>query len=89
MSTNIFTSAINRLSEYLVDVNEIWENIEEEKMEQFRNFIEESPALTPEEVADITFQAIRDEKLHIFTHTQPILRDAVKERLDAILKAFD
>ena len=89
VTTNIFVSAINRLSEYLEDANEIFENLDEERRELLNEFMEESPPLIPEQVADIVFQAIRDEEFYIFTHKQPIIRDAVKERLDGILKAFE
>ena len=84
--TNIFASAIDRLSEYMENPNEIFERIDEDKR---REFLEESPPLTPEQVADIVFQAIREEKFYIFTHKQRIFRDVVKERLDGILNAFD
>ena len=81
VTTNIFVSAIDRLSEYMDNPNDIFDNLDEEKRELLNQFIEESPPLTPEQVADIVFQAIRDEKFYIFTHKQPIIRDAVKERL--------
>ncbi|MBA7715413.1 1-deoxy-11-beta-hydroxypentalenate dehydrogenase [subsurface metagenome] len=89
VTTNIFVSAIDRLSEYMDNPNEIFENLDEERRELLNEFMEESPPLIPEQVADIVFQAIRDEKFYIFTHKQPIIRDAVKERLDGILKAFE
>jgi len=89
VTTNIFVSAIDRLSEYMDNPNDIFENLDEEKRELLNQFMEESPPLIPEQVADIVFQAIRDEKFYIFTHKQPIIRDAVKERLDGILKAFE
>jgi len=89
VTTNIFVSAIDRLSEYMDNPNDIFENLDEEKRELLDQFIEESPPLIPEQVADIVFQAIRDEKFYIITHKQPIIRDAVKERLDGILKAFE
>jgi NAD(P)-dependent dehydrogenase (short-subunit alcohol dehydrogenase family) len=88
VNTNIFISAINSLSEYMDNVNEIFDTMDEERMEFFRQFLEESPLMTPETVADIVFQAIRNEDFYIFTHKEPIVRELVKERLDAILKAF-
>jgi NAD(P)-dependent dehydrogenase (short-subunit alcohol dehydrogenase family) len=87
--TNIFVSAIDRLSEYVENVQDIFEDIDEEKKEALDHFLEESPGLNPEQVADIVFQAIRDDQFYIFTHKQPIVRDMVKERLDGILNAFD
>lgn len=89
VTTNIFVSAIDRLSEYMDNPNDIFENLDEERRELLNEFMEESPPLIPEQVADIVFQAIRDEEFYIFTHKQPIIRDAVKERLDGILKAFE
>ena len=89
VTTNIFVSAIDRLSEYMDNPNDIFENLDEERRELLNEFMEKSPPLIPEQVADIVFQAIRDEKFYIFTHKQPIIRDAVKERLDGILNAFE
>lgn len=89
VNTNIFVSAIDRLSEYMDNPNEIFDNLDDEKRELLDQFMEESPPLSPEQVADIVFQAIREEKFYIFTHKQPIIRDRVKERLDGILKAFN
>ena len=45
--------------------------------------------ISPEQVADVVFQAIRQEKFYILTHTQPIIKELIKERLDAILRIFD
>jgi NAD(P)-dependent dehydrogenase (short-subunit alcohol dehydrogenase family) len=89
VNTNIFVSAINRLSEYMEDANKIFEDLDEERRELLNEFMEKSPPLIPEQVADIVFQAIRDENFYIFTHKQPIIRDRVKERLDGILNAFE
>ena len=86
--TNIFMSSINRLPEEQRD-GYFQSEVDEERMEQLQQFLEQSPGITPEEVADIVFQAIRDEKLHIFTHKQPVIKEGVKERFDNILKAFD
>jgi NAD(P)-dependent dehydrogenase (short-subunit alcohol dehydrogenase family) len=84
--TNIFASAVDRLSEYMKNPNEIFERIDEERR---REFLEESPPLTPEQVADMVFQAIREDEFYIFTHKQQIFRDLVKERLDGIMSGFD
>lgn len=88
VKTNIFMASINRLPEERK--SEFFQSeIDEERMEQLQEFLEQSPGIMPDEVADIVFQGIRDEKLHILTHKQPILKDAMKERFDTILKAFD
>ncbi|MBY8990845.1 MAG: SDR family NAD(P)-dependent oxidoreductase [Candidatus Lokiarchaeota archaeon] len=86
--TNIFMSSINRLPEEARD-GFFQSEMDEETMENLQEFLEQSPGKTPEEVADIVFQGIKDEKLYILTHKQPILKDMLKERYDAILKAFD
>lgn len=88
VKTNIFMASINRLPEERK--SEFFQSeIDEERMEQLQEFLEQSPGIMPDEVADIVFQGIRDGKLHILTHKQPILKDAMKERFDTILKAFD
>jgi len=88
VKTNIFMASINRLPEERK--SEFFQSeIDEERMEQLQEFLEQSPGIMPDEVADIVFQGIRDERLHILTHKQPILKDAMKERFDTILKAFD
>jgi len=88
VKTNIFMASINRLPEERKS-GFFQSEIDEERMEQLQEFLEQSPGIMPDEVADIVFQGIRDEKLHILTHKQPILKDAMKERFDTILKAFD
>jgi len=88
VKTNIFMASINRLPEERK--REFFQSeIDEERMEQLQEFLEQSPGLMPNEVADIVFQGIKDEKLHILTHKQPILKESIKERFDTILKAFD
>ncbi len=89
VGTNIFASAIKSLSEYRDDVSGIADLVSKERVEFFQQFIEESPMMTSEKVADIVFQAIRNKDLYIFTHKEPILKNMVKERFDAILKAFE
>ena len=88
VKTNIFMTSINRLPEERK--NEFFQSeIDEERMEQLKEFLEQSPGLMPSEVADIVFQGIKDDKLHILTHKQPFLKELLKERYDTILKAFD
>ena len=89
VGTNIFASAINSLSEYRDDVSGIADLVDEDRAEFFTQFIEESPMMTSEKVADIVFQAIRNKNFYIFTHKEPILKEMIKERFDAILKAFE
>jgi len=87
--TNIFLSALNRLSEEERKTIFNPEELNEGRMEEIREFMENSPALMPEEVANITFQAIKDGKLYIFTHKDSAIKDRVKERLGGILKEFE
>ncbi len=89
VNTNIFISMIKFLSEYMDDFNEINDNIVNKRKELLNQFFEGSPPISPEEVAAIVFQAIKEERFYIFTHTQPIMRKKVKDRFDTILKAFD
>lgn len=89
VNTNIFVSAIDRVSEYMDNPKDFLDNLDEEKRDLLKKVVEESPPKSPEQVADITFQAIRNGRFYIFTHTEPVIRDIVKERLDAILKAFE
>ncbi len=87
--TKIFSSALMRVSEYQ-DLGEFLKTGEEgDRGEKIREFLEQSPGILPKDVADIVFQAIKYEKLHVLTHKQPILKEGLKERFDVILKAFD
>ena len=87
VKTKIFATALKRAAEYL-DMNELY-GPDTDQMESLHEFIKESPGISPQEVADIVFKAIKDEQLYIFTHKQSILKDSVKERFDAILNAFE
>ncbi|MFW9867650.1 MAG: SDR family NAD(P)-dependent oxidoreductase [Candidatus Thorarchaeota archaeon] len=89
VNTNIFVMMIKLLSEYMDDFSEIDENIVKKRKELLNQFFEGSPPINPEDVATIVFEAIRDEKFYIFTHTQPIMRKKVEDRFNAILKAFN
>ncbi|MFX1454987.1 MAG: SDR family NAD(P)-dependent oxidoreductase [Promethearchaeota archaeon] len=89
VKTNIFLSALDRVSEdrrkELLDP----ENRSEERAEEIRKFMEESPIMTPEEVAEVVFQGIKQEKLYIFTHKDSFWRELIKERFDAILQSIE
>ena len=89
VKTNIFLSAINRISEERRKEMLSPENRGEERAEQVRELMESSPMLLPDEVAEIVFEAIRNEKLYIITHKDSFWKELVKERFDAILNAFD
>ncbi|MFX1490503.1 MAG: SDR family NAD(P)-dependent oxidoreductase, partial [Promethearchaeota archaeon] len=89
VNTNIFVTMIKLLSEYMDNFSEIDENIVKKRRELLNQFFEGSPPINPEDVATIVFEAIRDEKFYIFTHTQPIMRKKVEDRFNAILKAFN
>jgi len=45
--------------------------------------------LSPNKVAEIVFQAIRDNKFYILTDNHYIYKKIVKRRLNTILKAFE
>ncbi len=89
VKTNIFLSALNRVSEDRRKELLNPEGRTEEREEEIQKLMEESPIMTPDEVADIVFQGILQEQLYIFTHKDSYWRDRVKERFDAILSAFD
>lgn len=89
VKTNIFLSALNRVTEdrrkELLNPDEG----SEERAEEIKKLMEESPIILPDEVADIVFQAIKEEKLYIFTHKDSFWKERVKERFDAILQSFE
>ncbi len=90
VDTKIFTSELNRPKEYQnKQVNKIDIHDRDREVEIYRKILTESPMISPEQVADVVFQAIRQEKFYILTHAQPIIKDLVKERVNAILRAFD
>ncbi len=90
VDTKIFTSELNRPKEYQnKQVNKIDIHDRDREVEIYRKILTESPMISPEQVADVVFQAIRQEKFYILTHTQSIIKDLIKERLDAILRVFD
>ncbi len=89
VKTNIFLSALNRITEDRRKELLSPEEGSEERAEQIKELMESSPMLLPEEVADIVFQAIKKEKLYIFTHKDVFWKEQVKERFDAILQSFE
>ena len=88
VKTNIFLSSINRLPDEAKD-GFFQSEMDEESMKNLQEILEQSPGIMPDEVADIVFQGIREEKLYILTHKQPVFKEIIKERFDTILKAFD
>ncbi len=89
VKTNIFLSALSRVSEDRRKELLSPEERSEERVEEIQTLMEGSPMLLPDEVADIVFQAIKKEKLYIFTHKDSFWKERVKERFDAILQAFE
>jgi NAD(P)-dependent dehydrogenase (short-subunit alcohol dehydrogenase family) len=89
VKTNIFLSALSRVSEDRRKELLSPEGRSEERAEQIKELMESSPIMLPEEVADIVFEAIKKEKLYIFTHKDAYWKDMIKERFDAILQSFD
>ena len=89
VKTNIFLSALNRITEERRKEMLNPENRSEERAEQIKELMEGSPMLLPDQVAEIVFQAIKSEKLYICTHKDAFWKEMVKERFDAILQSFD
>ena len=58
-------------------------------LKTYRKIISEAPMISSSDVAETVFQAIRNEEFYILTHKQPILKNLIKERMDAILAAFN
>lgn len=92
VQTRIFQGDIHRPKEFENDPDSI---IEDTRAEDYtasfvaEDVLTQSPMMKPEEVANITFQAIRDEKLYILTHKDSLMKRIVKERFDEILNAFE
>ncbi len=83
VNTRIADSDRNRLAELRNDPARETRSPQEEAMEQaFRQLL--ATGLTPEQVADHVFNAIRDEKFYIITH--PETKDRVRARMEDILE---
>lgn len=72
-------------------VNDPSEIIAHPEMEQNRNWMREQNAsgLTPEECAEVTFQAIKNEDFYVFTDKSVASKNPIKQRFRKILKALD
>jgi NAD(P)-dependent dehydrogenase (short-subunit alcohol dehydrogenase family) len=90
VDTKIFASELNRPNEYK---DKILEPIDihdrDREVQIYRKVIAEAPMISPNQVADIVFQAIREEKFYILTHKQDFLKNLIKMRMETILRAFD
>lgn len=90
VATNIFISEINKPSENQCEPAEkIKFSDRKEKMEFLRQIANASPVISSNEAADIIFQAIRNDKFYIFTHTDILMKNWVKSRMRELLKVFD
>jgi len=90
VATNIFTSEINLPSEYQCEPAEkIKFSDRKSEMEFLRQIANASPVISSDKAADIVFQALRNEKFYIFTHTDILMKSMVKSRMGELLKAFD
>lgn len=90
VQTRILYGDIHRPENFQNDPDKIVEDTRGEVyVAKFRDVFGETSMMIPEEVADITFQAIREEKLYIITHKDTLMRRMVKERFDEILRAFE
>jgi NAD(P)-dependent dehydrogenase (short-subunit alcohol dehydrogenase family) len=87
VSTRILDCERNRPVEFKNAPTEIKSNLKFEKgLKIMRHLI--ATGIACENVADIVFQAIRNEKFYILTHTHPSFKFMVKRRMGGILKAF-
>jgi short-subunit dehydrogenase len=83
VNTQIMDSARNRPARLQNDLSEEKMSPESEAMVQFmRQAIE--TGMPPQQVADIVFQAIRDERFYILTH--PEWKEAIRVRMEDILQ---
>ncbi len=83
VNTQIMDSARNRPAHLQNDPTEERMSPESEAMRQFMHQAVEA-GMPPHQVADIVFQAIRDEKFYIFTH--PEWKEAIRVRMEDILQ---
>jgi len=90
VETRILRGDIHRTEEFQNDTDKIVEDRRFEKFfAKYRDGFESTSSKEPEEVANITFQDIKEEKLYIITHKDSLMKRMVKERFDEILKAFN
>jgi NAD(P)-dependent dehydrogenase (short-subunit alcohol dehydrogenase family) len=83
VNTRIMDSARNRSVQLQNDPTEERMSPESEAVVQFMRQAVEA-GMPPHQVADIVFQAIRDEKFYILTH--PELKEAIRVRMEDILQ---
>lgn len=83
VSTQIMDSARNRPVQLQNEPTEEHMGPDSEAMVQFMRQAVEA-GMPPHQVADIVFQAIRDEKFYILTH--PELKEAIRVRMEDILQ---
>lgn len=90
VQTRILSGANHRTEEFQNDPDKIVEDTRVKTyLAKFRDDFGETSIMEPEEVADITFQGIKEEKLYIITHKDSLMKRMLKERFDEILKAFN
>jgi len=90
VQTRILLGDIHRPEDFHNDPDKVVEDTRaEEYIAKFQGVAGETSMMTSEEVADITFQGIKEEKLYIITHKDTLMKRMVKERFDEILKAFE
>lgn len=88
VKTRILECERNRPSELRNDPSEVISHPEFEPSQKlFRQMV--NSGLSPNKVAEIVFQAIRDNKFYILTDNHYIYKKIVKRRLNTILKAFE
>jgi len=94
VNTKIFLGDIHRPKEFLNPSGDAVESTRgEDYLAQYATNIDDvlkQTSLMPSnEAADIIFQGIKDEKLYIFTHKDPLMKRLVKERFDEIFDELD
>ncbi|MFW9941966.1 MAG: SDR family NAD(P)-dependent oxidoreductase [Candidatus Thorarchaeota archaeon] len=94
VNTKIFLGDIHRPEEFQNPADTQFEDTR--GIDYFANFgltvedvLKETSLMSSEEVADIIFQGIKEEKLYILTHKDSLMKRLVQERFDKILEEFE
>ncbi|MFX1394769.1 MAG: SDR family NAD(P)-dependent oxidoreductase, partial [Promethearchaeota archaeon] len=90
VESKLFLSERNRQEEFNNDpINIIQDSRFEDSIKLLGDKMKKVATISPEVAGGIIFQAIRDNKFYILTHTEQVFRDMVTERMKEILNAFD
>ncbi|MFX1393565.1 MAG: SDR family NAD(P)-dependent oxidoreductase [Promethearchaeota archaeon] len=90
VESKLFLSVRNRQEEFQNDpINIIQDSRFEDSIKVLGDKMKKVSSISPEVAGNLIFQAIRDNKFYILTHTQQVFKDMVKERMREILESFD